>query len=445
MKITESINMQQHISAWKDRFNTEVSYYGGREVAFSPAVQAQVSPYGAISTGEMPEYHSLHGVLIANEYTGWMDECNSITNTCYIGDWSWLNKVLLKGPDVIKCMEASTINGYNKFPIGKGKHIISIREDGKMLGEGLAFRLSEDEILCTGGLTITEGQMLKTTGFNVEYKDITADEYIYHVQGPKTRTILEKASNENLEDIEFGCFRNITIAGKEVRIYRGGMSGELGYELEGNSKDGSIIWQAVVDAGKEEGIRQLGFKSLMLNHLQAFFPTIWVDYIPAIFPKEAEGEVAALYRSPVDFGWGNRIAKDREFPGKDVLLKEIENPTNKTVMLEWNNEDCISIFASLFDENNESFEQFSLPVNTSSPIGEMCCPVFNNKDEFIGFATNRGYSCQFKKFLSITYLNANYAKEDTEVYVLYGSNGKRQKKIKAVVKPAPYKIDVRRK
>lgn len=444
MKITDIIDMNKHVESWNNRFNPEKSYLGGKDMAFSPGVQAQTSPGANPALGEMPLYHAIHGLYVGWEYTNWMDECNSIANTCYIGDWSWLNKVTLKGPDVIKCLEASTINGYKNFPIGKGKHMISIRPDGKMTGEGIAFRMSEDEILCTGGLTIQKGQALKIDGFNLEYEDISAKEYIYHVQGPKSKMILEKATGEPLDDIGFGCFRNTKISDRTVRIYRGGMSGEIGYEIMGPSEDGSVIWQAVMDAGKEEDIRQIGFRSLMVNHLQAFFPTIWVDYTPAILPPEVEKFMYATYRSPVDFGWENRIAKDRDFPGKDVLLEEIAHPKNKTVTLEWNNEDCISIFASLFDQENEPFEQFPLPVNTSETSCSFGCPILNKDGQVIGITTNRGYSAQFKKFLSLAYIDINYAEENTELYVLYGSEGKRQQKIKAVVKHTPYKKDIRR-
>ncbi|WP_459761837.1 hypothetical protein [Alkaliphilus crotonatoxidans] len=60
-----------------------------------------------------------------------MDECNAIANTCYIGDWSWLHKFYLKGTDVFKCLEAGTINSYKNFPVGKGKHIISVNEGAR--------------------------------------------------------------------------------------------------------------------------------------------------------------------------------------------------------------------------------------------------------------------------------------------------------------------------
>ena len=86
----------------------------------------------------------------------------------------------------------------------------------------------------------------------------------------------------DISDLKFITFCDVSIAGRTVRLYRGGMSDEIGYELFGKSEDGSVIRNAVYEAGKEFGLRQLGLRSMILNHLQAYFPTIWFDFIPAI-------------------------------------------------------------------------------------------------------------------------------------------------------------------
>ncbi|MPW27311.1 hypothetical protein GC105_16215 [Alkalibaculum sp. M08DMB] len=443
MKVFEKINGEEMRKTWAERFDSEKSIYGGKSMAFSPAVQAQTSPYGQLAIGEMPTYAQLHSVLIPYEYTGWMDETNSISTTGYIGDWSWLEKIRISGPDVVACLEASTINSYKNLPVGKAKHIVSITPDGKMIGDGIAFREGENQFLLTAGLTMADGQMLKLDGFDIKAETVTSEIYNFHVQGPVSKKVIEKVCDENIDDLGFIRFKDITIAGRKVRLYRGGMSGEIGYELFGDAEDGSFIWKQIVEAGKEFGLRQLGFRSMIVNHLQAFFPTIWIDFMPSNLPKEAQAQT--LYRSPVDFGWGNLIDKTRDFPGKDILLKEMESPTHISRTLEWNNEDCISIVASLFDTDQEPLEQMAMPVNTSEMSNGQppVLPILNKDQQFIGFASNRGYSIQFRKFLSIAYLDINYADLEEEVYVVYGSEGKRQTMIRATVAEVPYKKDNR--
>lgn len=439
MNLFDKLDMNDVRATWGVKDNTDLSYYGGKFPAFSPAVQGQET--GMNPNSGIQHYSALHNVFCVHEFTGWQDECLAISKTGYIGDWSWLNKVRIQGPDVIKCLRQSTINGYNKYPIGRGRHVVSVLPNGKLIGDGIAFRESEDTVLMTGGTMVAEGLMIRPEGCDVKLTDVTGEIFNYHVQGPVSAQVIEDLCGEKVDDLAFLTFRDITIAGRTVRLYRGGMSGELGYELFGDTADGSVIWNAVVKAGAKYGLRQLGLRSLMLNHLQAYFPTIWVDFIPAIVPG-----AEALHRTPNDFGWDRLVDKTRDFPGKDAILAERENPTTKCVTLEWNTDDCIGIYTSLFDPDNEAFEQMPMPVNTSdfSAAFPQFTPAFNMKGDMIGMVSNRGYSCQYKKILSLATLDAAYTEEGTDVMVLYGSEGKRQTMIRARVVRTPYKQDLRK-
>ena len=192
MKINETIDLDQHVAAWKARYTDDFTYSDGRGAAFSPAVQAQESPFGSMGTGDIPGFTSLHHVLIANDFTGWMDECKSISETCYVGDWSWLNKWRVSGPDAIKCLEASSINGYKKFPIGKGRHFISVTPEGKMIADCIVFREGEDQFVLTGGINLAPGVTIRNEGFDVEIEDLTAKVFNYHIQGPNSGKVVEK-------------------------------------------------------------------------------------------------------------------------------------------------------------------------------------------------------------------------------------------------------------
>ena len=99
MKLFNTLDMDAVRTSWKQKDNYDLSYYGGKEPAFTPAVQGQVT--GMNPNSGIEHYSGLHNVLGVWEFTGWMDECNAISKTGYIGDWSWLNKYRITGPDVI--------------------------------------------------------------------------------------------------------------------------------------------------------------------------------------------------------------------------------------------------------------------------------------------------------------------------------------------------------
>ena len=95
---------------------------------------------------------------------------------------------------------------------------------------------------------------------------------------------------------------------------------------------------------------------------------------------------------------------------------------------------------------NEAFEQMPLPVNTSdfSAACPQFIPAFSKDHQMIGLVSNRGYSCQYKKVISLANIDIRYAQEGTELYVLYGSEGHRQTMIRATVTRTPYKADRRK-
>ena len=64
--------------------------------------------------------------------------------------------------------------------------------------------------------------------------------------------------------------------------------------------------------------------------------------------------------------------------------------------------------------------------------------------ELVGVATSRGYSYYFREMLSLATVDLAYSEPGTEVTVHWGNPHSSQKRIRAIVAPAPYKTDRRR-
>ncbi len=260
------------------------------------------------------------------EYTDWIDESMSWKETCYIGDWSFLWERRFKGRDVLKLFSDVSVNSFTKFAVGQAKHVIHCNDDGKVIHEGILSRLGEEEFMLFG-----------RGGFWVDYRlrhgcydaiSEADDWFNFQVSGPNAVYVVEKAAGRSVRDIAFMHSGKIHIDGREVWALRQGMAGELGYELQGPSAYAGEIYDAIVEAGKEFGIRRLGGRAVFINHLEACFPTIVTDYLPAIFGEDMKeyfqefkaampayaatfnlagsfeaDDVSAWYRSPVELGW----------------------------------------------------------------------------------------------------------------------------------------------
>src|SRR5262249_23073131 len=69
------------------------------------------------------------------EYTDWLDESLSWKDTLFIGDWSPLEKMRVRGRDALKFFSTIAVNSFAKFDVGQAKHIILCNRAGKIMGE----------------------------------------------------------------------------------------------------------------------------------------------------------------------------------------------------------------------------------------------------------------------------------------------------------------------
>lgn len=397
------------------------------------------------------------------EYTDWIDESMSWKNNCYIGDWSFLWQRRYKGSDVLKLFSDFSVNSFSKFAIGQSKHVIHTTQHGKVIAEGILTRLAEDEVRLFGRGTFWIDYQLSQNSYDVQ--SIAEEGFNFQVAGPTAAAVMSKLVGEQIRDIKFMRNGECVIAGHSVVALRQGMSGEPGWELQGPAEHAQDVYDAVVEAGAEFGIRKLGGRAVFINHLEACFPTIITDYMPAVFDDELKDYLAKFraglksasatfniagsfesdqisdwYRSPVELGWGKSVKFDHDFLGRDALEAEVANPRRVMRTLVWNAEDVVDIYASYF-RAGQPYQFMEIPRDQR---GFMYADKVQVGDETIGVSTSRGYSYYFREMLSLCVIDVEHAEIGTDVAVVWGNPGEPQKIVRAKTAPAPYKADNRR-
>ncbi|MPT47142.1 MAG: aminomethyl transferase family protein [Sphingobium sp.] len=400
------------------------------------------------------------------EFSGWVDESLSWKRTAYVGDWSPLNnKVIVKGPDALRFFQDISVNSFAKFEVGQAKHSIQCAEDGKVMVEGVLMRLQEDELLFTSGPAFWTEYQFKRGNYNATLTQHGTDLFIIQLQGPNSIHILEKATGESHRDYGFMRFRETSIAGRAFLSLRQGMSGELGFELHGRGEDALAVHQALLDAGEEFGVRRLGGRTKMVNHAEAAFPTPSVDFMPALYSdpdyvsyveqhhpelliasrlktsgSEQLTDIRQLYRDPTELGWIRNIKFDHEFVGRAALEQIVAAPKRTLVSLVWNKEDVVDIFASLLG-GEEPYEYMEMPRGL---LGTVAIDKVLIGDRQIGVSTSRCYSHHLREMISLCSIDVDASVPGTQVEVLWGAPGARQKRVRAIVAKAPFKEDKRR-
>lgn len=205
------------------------------------------------------------------EFTDWIEESESWKTTCYIGDWSQALKLRVQGPDAREFLEYLSTNHWPEFRQYQAKHSIMCRDDGKIMGEGLIMMMSQNDYLYTSGPGVPWALYQAQHGrrkFNVTTKIVSHEWYLYQIQGPKSIEVMEAATGTSVKDVKFMNAKEMSIDGHKFLALRQGVSGERGYELWGPAKEGPAVWQAILAAGEKFGIRQLGMRTKLVNHVR---------------------------------------------------------------------------------------------------------------------------------------------------------------------------------
>ncbi|WP_432845544.1 hypothetical protein ACQPXB_32485 [Amycolatopsis sp. CA-161197] len=388
--------------------------------------------------------HLNGGFLVGYEYTRWWRENRALRTAAVIGDWSWLNKVRVTGPDATEFLDRVSVKDPTRCAVGQTLFTPMTSEAGKIAIEGLTLKLGEQDYLFTqSGAQFWLGVQHERLGLDVHLEDQTADWTCFAVQGPRSLEVLEDVLAVGLHDLGFSRWRRLEFAGTELIVQRQGVTGELGYELFLRTETGRAheLWRAVREAGSAVGLRELGFKAQLIGHTESNMPTIIRDFLPDRFSRERLPRFAKLWITPEEFevfgqdltehlvtpaevGWGYTVDLDRggaarAFPGRDALAREADSggPARVFRGLLWNSDDVGELFAA-------QFRDAPAPPPPDLPWGQFRMQYLRTRegDRQVGWASAVTYSPTLRRLISNARLDRNLPL-GAEVTVDWGGPG----------------------
>ena len=284
------------------------------------------------------------------------------------------------------------------------------------------------------------------------------------MQGPNALEVLRRATGGPLPEIPFFNMGELTIAGHTVRALHHGMSGAPGMELFGPWEERDEVKSAIVEAGSELGLLQVGSRVYATNTLES-------GWIPCPLPAVFTGDELKSYREwlPAERIRGHRLP--RRQPGTTTTsrsttrlpgisgtagsststmtssgadaLEAMGEPTRRKVTLSWNGDDVARAMATLFEQGDPA-KYIDLPLSNYStwPNDRVCVG-----DETVGVSTFSGYTFNERSFLSLAIVDDD-VELGNEVVLVWGEEDggsakpvverHRQVEIRAIVSPCPY-------
>jgi vanillate/3-O-methylgallate O-demethylase len=413
---------------------------------------------------------------VPSEFSNWMDEQVAWRETSALFDQSHhMTDLRVEGPDVIKLLSALGVNTFENFAVNKAKQFVTCNHDGYVIGDGILFFMDENSVRLVGRPSAHNWvQYHAETG---EYDvSVARDErtavnptggrelYRFQVQGPTAMDVLERVNGGQLPEIKFFNMGELTIAGKKVRALHHGMSGVPGLELFGPWAEREDIRGAIVEAGKDYGLAQVGSRVYATNTLESG----WIPCpLPAIFTGDemkayrewlpAEGyegtgslggsyyadDISGYYATPHDLGYWPFVKFDHDFVGREALEEMGDEPERRKVTLAWNGEDVANAMSTLF-EKGDAAKYINLPLSNYStwPHDKLL-----HEGELVGLSTFSGYSYNERSMLSLGYVDIDVP-TGAELTLVWGEEDggsskpvverHTQAEIRVIVSPVPY-------
>lgn len=413
---------------------------------------------------------------VPSEFTNWRDEQRAWREACALFNQSHhMTDLYINGPGALKLLSDLGVNTFKNFTVDKGKQFVACNHDGFVIGDAILFHLDKDSFSLVGRPPALNWVQFHAESGNydvtVERDERTAvnrgtrKAYRYQVQGPNALKVMEKVTGKRVPDIKFFNMDVFTIAGRKVRALRHGMVGQPGWELFGPWAEGEEVRAAIVEAGREFGIRQVGARTYPTSTLESgwipsplpaiysgekmkayrqWLPANWYEGTASLGGSFYSNAIGDYYLTPFDLGYGPFVKFDHDFVGREALEKIAANPRRKKVTLAWNGADVTRAFGSLF-EGGKSTKYIDLPLANYStlPFDKVL------KDgQIVGLSTYTGYSFNERSMLSLTCIDVEHSEPGTEVTLVWGEEHggsakptverHGQAEIRATVGPAPY-------
>ena len=424
--------------------------------------------------------------VVPSEFTNWRDEQRAWRDTCVLFDQSHhMVDLYIEGPDALKLLNHLAINTFSNFPLNRAKQFVPCTWDGYVVGDGILFHMEQNQVVFVGRAPSASWIQYHaaTGGYDVQVlkddrspsrpmgKPVVRKSYRYQIQGPNAKALIEKLNGGPFPDIKFFHMDTIKIGGRKVRALRHGMAGAPGLEIWGPYEQGDEIRNAIVEAGKDFGLAQVGCRAYPSNTLESG----WIPSpLPAVYTGDArmkayrewlpatsyEGtgslggslysnNIEDYYTTPYELGYGPFVKFDHDFIGREALEKIAKNKHRRKVTFAWNADDVAKVFRSMFEPGGEVYKFIDLPLSNYASASYDKITLHGEK---VGFSMFAGYSFNERSMLSLGCIDDDI-KAGAEVTVVWGEEGGGSKKttverhkqldIRAVVSPVPYSKTVR--
>lgn len=248
------------------------------------------------------------------QYEGLTQEHNAVREKAGLFDVSHMGEVDVKGQGAADFVQTLVTNDASILEDNQVMYGMMCQEDGGVVDDLLVYKFDRNHFY----LVINAANIDKdfawiekvSKNFDVVVENISDTVGEVAIQGPLAQEILQKVMKFDLKELAFFYTkRDVDVAGVNCMVSRTGYTGEDGFEVYSEAADIPKVWDALLEAGKEEGLVPAGLGARDTLRFEACLPLYGHEINESITPLEA--------------GLNFFVKLDNDnFIGRDALIKQ---------------------------------------------------------------------------------------------------------------------------
>ena len=308
-------------------------------------------------------------------------ECRAARETCGLLDISGFSRYEVSGPGAEAWLDGMMATRLPKP--GRARLAVMLAPEGKLKGDLTLFNWGDGTWWIMGSYYLRAWHLRwfnAHLGDGVTIRDISDDIVGFSLSGPKSREVLARLTDADVSKsgLPFMGCAEIEVGMARARVGRLSVCGELGYEINVRASEHIALRRALLEAGADLGLKEMGYNALGSLRLEKSFG-IW----RAEFTQD---------RTPGMTGMDRWIAWDKgAFVGREAALAER-------------------------DGNGPAQKLVTLAVDANGADASGYEPVWKG-DKRVGFVTSGGYGHTIDRSLAMAMVDTEEAAEGNALSV----------------------------
>ena len=304
-----------------------------RRSALHDRLRANGACFGELAGWERANWYATDGTTAEYQYSygrqNWFEfnrqEHLAVRTGVGLFDQSSFSKFRVEGPDAVKLLNRVSANDID-VSVGRAVYTQWLNDRGTIEADLTITRVAEDAFLVVTS-PFTHGHVeawlrRQKADDLVVITDMTSGLATINLQGPRSRDLLQSVTPSAVDGdtLPFAHMADIEIGCAPVQALRITYMGELGYELYIPTEFALHVYDILVEAGEDFGVKHCGYHTLQSLRIEKAYREF--------------GHDLGADDTPLQAGLGFAVAWDKPggFIGREALVEQRGKPQDRRLL-----------------------------------------------------------------------------------------------------------------